>query len=357
MTPNLPGTADLFRLTTLERREINLVAQAIHRREVIPDHAYRYRSSTEHLSEEQQAQALLRKGIGQLIREEGYKVGIPRSYTPPQPRKHAVAGAAIDHGRASYADALEACRLLHAGRISEAQQIAARALGHRAALRVATRQLDQQARRHTGRYFTGEIFSVREYLDHPSNRGKDRAFRQWYFRLVLVWREDAKRLIVANSEQLEQTTGIMAGEPAWTDLCRWIQDHSNPEGLPRRGRPVADDRQLIFRERPDGGTPNLRAFVLRDYPSLVTALNCLRRSMILGDETDTDPIPLPPERPRPGLHLPDLDDPATVSDNGTLLMDDQDALWGDDQAPVDHGDDLPVRRAARPGWDDPNDWG
>ncbi|THF69600.1 hypothetical protein E7T06_11330 [Deinococcus sp. Arct2-2] len=102
--------------------------------------------------------------------------------------------------------------MLHAGRVAKAQVMAAHALGHR----VASRQLDQQARQNVGRDFRSEIFSVCESLDNAAERG---SFRQRSFRLILVWRGDGTRLIVANTRELEILTGMDVGEEGWNDLA------------------------------------------------------------------------------------------------------------------------------------------
>lgn len=291
----------MTRLSQLERREINLVAQAIHRRQIVPE-APRTAAESEAETKERQARMKSHRLIHAAARQAGGALNPPS--TPAGPPVSLSAAQLEEHGRASYADALEACRLLLAGHETQARLIAGRALAHRRAWDYAGKaHARENAAGHTGRYFRGELFSVRDYGEEDEGGG-ERAFTQYYFRLILVWAADGHTLEVANAPELEAAAGLDVGAPAWRDLCRWIDEHSSPEGRARKGRPVADDMHLIFMD--DGGHLRPRKFVQDRYPQLLAALSCLRRAMLWGS---LDDLPdLPEDRLRPGAQDVDWDD-------------------------------------------------
>ncbi|AZI45319.1 hypothetical protein EHF33_20635 (plasmid) [Deinococcus psychrotolerans] len=216
------------------------------------------------------------EGTGQIhamIRDAARSVGGDHGIPAPAQARSSLSAAQLEeHGRASYADALEACRLLSAGRTEAAQLLARRALAHRQAWKHATAGYAQEAQRHTGRYFEWEVLSVRDYAED----GED--YTQWYFRLMLIWHEDGQQLVVANAPELEASTGMEVGEGSWRALCRWIEEHSSPEGRANRGRPVEDDAHLIFLD--NNGHLRPRRFVQDRYSGLLDAFSCLRRAMI-----------------------------------------------------------------------------
>ncbi len=136
----------------------------------------------------------------------------------------------------------------------------------------ANTELDRARRKHhTGRYFHGDVLSVRE--EH-----EDGGMTQYYARLTIVFDKDGHSLVVANAAELESLTGTRAGLQAWTSLCRWIEDHSDRAGGRKQGRRQDDDEHLIYRESDD-------RLKLRDgltaYPNLLRAFECIRRALLL----------------------------------------------------------------------------
>ncbi|AFZ67095.1 hypothetical protein [Deinococcus peraridilitoris] len=98
-----------------------------------------------------------------------------------------------------------------------------------------------------------------------------------YFELDLkrtLTAPDRDALRVVNADTIEDFTGYRAGDEAWHDLARWARLHN---GRTWTGRPLGDDRQLIWRE--DRGSLVMRSHVARDYPKLHYALEALRRSL------------------------------------------------------------------------------
>ncbi len=233
------SSCDYRDLSADERREINAIARAIHERRVILDHVYRQRLVTPHQMALVEAAA---RDVGAL----------PNAGTPSSP----LVGDHEEHGVRAFRDALQACKLWAQGRAPEAARYRDRALVHDAARCVAQRGLDERARRHTGREFKSEVFSVRQNLG-------DGQFRQSYVRLVVVWGETGDELIVANARELQELAAFEVGADGWRDLARWILDVSHPEGCATRVRRPDDVGQLILRERKagDGGTPKLRSYI------------------------------------------------------------------------------------------------
>jgi len=265
-TPQPPVTRTrLDRITHEARAEINLLAQSIHRRHFIPD------------------LPVLRVGA-----------------QPAQPKWDERATLYRESYHGAYSDALEACRQLNAGNVDTASWYAEQALAHRANLKRATKALEAGSlAQNTGRFFHGELLSVRQYVrcDDPK---LNPAFTQWYVRLVFTWSEDGVTLLVANGAQLEGETGVEVGPDGWADLCGWVQAMTDIKDGKRQGRRVSDDRELIYAHREDRDAYELRRSIHRESPHLLRAMECLRRA--LHQDVDLQPGELPDNRPQPGYH-------------------------------------------------------
>jgi hypothetical protein len=292
-TPPEPSTPQaLHRITQEARAEINRLAQAIHRRHFV--------------------------AAPRAERFSGYAA------TPSQPRADASAGEISEQFLGSYSDALEACRMLSAGRWEEAGHYAQQALVRQARYRNASKTLEQtRTRLSTGRFFHGELLSIRHH--HPCDDPRmHAAFEQWYVRLVLIWAEDGVTLTVANAQQLEGESGIIVGPDGWSDLVRWISDLTEIEDGKRRGRRLDDDRDLIYLWRDDREEFELRRRLHATYPGLPRAFECLRRSMHALLALDRGE--LPEDRPDIGYHPPERredapEDDESISDEELAVVD------------------------------------
>lgn len=265
-TPLAPDTRTrLDRITHEARAEINLLAQSIHRRYFIPD-------------------------------LPGLRVGAQ----PAQPKRDERATLYRESYHGAYSDAMEACRQLNAGNVDSAEWYAQQALAHRANLKRATKALEAGSlAQSTGRYFHGELLSVRQYQQCDDPKLKP-AFTQWYVRLVFTWSEDGVTLLVANGAQLEGETGVEVGPDGWADLCGWVQAMTDIRDGKRQGRRVSDDRELVYAWQKDDERYRLRRSIHREYPHLLRAMECLRRALHL--DVDLQPGELPDDRPLPGYH-------------------------------------------------------
>lgn len=297
--PDVPPT---FRpravdITQTQRVEINLVAAAIHRRYLVPGHL---------LGAASPAFQVARKIITMALRDVGGSdapVG-----EAAQPKPHPVAQSLRENARQAYGDALQACEYLLLGDVDQARAYAERARAHRAHYLLASRELEKTTKRiATGRFFGGEIWSVRQYVQaEGEDRGKDRPFWQRYFRLVVLYAEDGCSLTIANGQALEGITGVDVGEDGWADLARWIEDNTDRQDGKRRGRRVDDTAHLVYRQRSeDDERLELRKSVRDQYPGLVRALECLRRAMYTPDVLVEE---IPEGRPAPGFNVPEPDD-------------------------------------------------
>lgn len=273
-TPPLPTTPQaLHRITQDARAEINWLAQSIHRR---------------HFVEPKKHERPSDRPLEDLKRS--------------QPNSSADAGSIRENWLGSYSDAMQACKAMSRGAWEEAGHYALLALRKQSDYRRASIRLEQTVvRTSVGRFFNGELLSVRHY--HPCDDPRlNAAFEQWYVRLVLVWAEDGVSLTVANSAQLEAESGIEVGPDGWGDLVRWIHDLTETLDGKRRGRRMNDDRELIYLWREDEERFVLRRPIYARYPALPRAFEALRRAMHSLEELDPDE--LPDGRPPIGYHPP-----------------------------------------------------
>lgn len=258
---------------------INTIATCIHRRYF--------------LSDAERPERLVSSGVQAYVRGvQREEDAVTVILQPSQPKGSALAQLASESAREAYGLSLEACQKIVLGRLPEALLLAERALEHRSRYLQASAQLTADRKKHsTGRFFHGEILSVREPLEGGG-------MIQYYTRLTLVWAEDGITLDVANAPQLEGLTGVSVGADGWRSLCAWIEDQSERLEGRKQGRRQEDDGHLIYREH-DGYLKFRPA--LEKYPGLLRAFACLRRSLTLNDVRRSE---IPEGHPQPGEHLP-----------------------------------------------------
>ncbi|MGM9323054.1 hypothetical protein [Deinococcus aquaticus] len=254
-----------FRLDQEGRAMVNNIARCIHRRYFLSDAELRDLSDAER--EQEQIHGTLRTFIRRAQGEAGL---LPIKDTGG--KGSALHGQLHDSLTHAYPLALEACQMLLAGKDDHALTLALRVREHLLTHVAANSELDRARRKHhTGRYFHGDVLSVREI--HEDGR-----MTQYYARLTIIYAEDGHSLVVANAAELEALTGTRAGVQAWNSLCRWIEDLSERAGGRKQGRRQDDDEHLIYRD--DDGHLRLRAALDR-YPNLLRAFECVRRALMV----------------------------------------------------------------------------
>ncbi|GGO22087.1 hypothetical protein [Deinococcus humi] len=270
------------RLDQDQRAMINSIAKCIHRRYFLSDREVR------DLSEAEREAAGVRSVIGQLIglglRDVGGAEGGSRSAPKPS-ELHALAQDTLTR---AYPLSLEACQMLLSGKADHAFTLATQVQELRLTALAAQRELDRtRTQYHTGRYFHGDVLSVRE--EH-----EDGGMTQYYVRLTIIYGEDGHSVLVANAAEIESLTGLRVGAHGWASLCRWIEDHSERAGGRKQGRRQADDERMIYRD--DRNYLVLREGINQD---LVRAFDTIRCAMVLDD---VNPLDIPNTHPTPGLH-------------------------------------------------------
>lgn len=271
-------TVDTARLDQEQRAMINLIAKSIHRRYFLSDKQIEAQLN-EHEREQAKVQSVLRQiiGIGQQ------EVGSADVKDHSAGKGNELHGLLHDHLTAAYQKALEACQQLHAGNTQNAMTLAAQVQAHRATYLAADAELEKHRRKHhTGRYFHGDILSVRQEHIETDENGEFIAYEgmtQYYARVVFIYHDDGHTLTVANAAELESLTGMQVGPTGWASLCRWIEDHAERAGGRKQGRRQDDDAHLIYRNHHNH--LELRSG-LRKYPDMTEALDCIRRALQKG---------------------------------------------------------------------------
>lgn len=295
---------NVARLDRHQRHMINRIALSLHRRYFLSDKELRA------LTEQEREQQGIQRVMGQIIREEQKRTGMSdaSSDVGKGSRLH---GDLEDHLTAANRLALEACRLLDAGHLDEARTLAHQVQDHRAKYLQVNAELDRaRVKHHTGRFFHGDILSVREEHVELDEEGEFQAYAgmtQYYVRLVIVYAPDGHSVIVANHRELAALTGHRVQPSAWASLCRWIEDTSERRDGRRRGRRQDDDEHLIYQEH--DGSLELRP-TLKRYPDLLQAFECIRAALGCAlPAQDIQWTELPPEAPEPGFHAPPLPEP------------------------------------------------
>ncbi|GAA5515072.1 hypothetical protein Dcar01_03836 [Deinococcus carri] len=284
--PHLPDPiqdVDVLRLNQEQRAMINNIAKCIHRRYFLSDAESRERVKIPGV-------------LRQIVREAQREVGGTDAPAPTTGKGSELQGTLHDSLISAYQLSLEACQRLAAGDVQGAVTLAQKVQGHRAAYLQANAELERhRVKHHTGRYFHGDVLSVRE--EH-----EDGGMTQYYARLTIVYAEDGHSLTVANARELEALTATRVGAPGWASLCRWIEDQSERAGGRKQGRRQADDEHLIYQEHDD--YLKLRP-TLEKYPDLLRAFEAIRRALLLS-ERDKDIVrsEIPNKHPSPGWHAP-----------------------------------------------------
>lgn len=299
--PLAPPTidTDVTRLDQEQRAMINTIAKCIHRRYFLSDRGVR------DLSEAEREAAGVRGVLGQLIdlglRDVGGAAVDSRSALKPS-ELHALAQDTLTR---AYPLALEACQMLLSGKADHAFTLATQVQELRLTSLVAQRELDRtRAQRHTGRYFHGDVLSVRE--EH-----EDGGMTQYYARLTIVYGEDGHSVVVANAAEIESLTGLRVGTQGWASLCRWIEDMSDRAGGRKQGRRQADDERMIYQEH--DSYLELRP-TLSKYPNLLRAFSAIRTALFRNDfATEANRLEIPPDHPSAGYHALQADKERNVN--------------------------------------------
>ncbi|MDL2342582.1 hypothetical protein QOL99_00265 [Deinococcus sp. MIMF12] len=282
--------AEVGRLTQEQRAMINNIARCIHRRYFLSDKEVR------DLSEGEREQAKIHGVLRQIIGVGESELGPMAVKSGGSGKGHRLHGELADALTRSYALAQEACQMLIAGRDDHALTLALQVQEQRLQYVTVGRELERARVKHfTGRYFHGDVLSVR-VVD------EDGGMTQYYTRLTIVYGEDGHSLVVANAAELEALTGTRVGPGGWADLCRWAEDLSDRAGGKKQGRRQDDDEHLIYRDH--DGHLELRESVSR-FPGLVRALECVRRALLVEHPLKDIPAgEIPPNHPQPGYHPP-----------------------------------------------------
>lgn len=278
-----------LRLDQEQRAMVNNIAKCIHRRYFLSD--TELRDLTEKEREQERVQGL----VSVFIRTAQGDAGLVPVKDSSKGKGSALHAQLHDSLAEAYPLALEACQMLVAGKQEHALTLALDVRQRLLAHVAANTELDRARRKHhTGRYFHGDVLSVRE--EH-----EDGSMTQYYARVTIVYGEDGHSLVVANATELESLTGTRAGLQAWTSLCRWIEDMSDRAGGRKQGRRQDDDEHLIYRDHAEH--LELRTSMTR-YPNILRAFECLRRAL-LSDQMAANVLPgeIPAGHPAAGLHL------------------------------------------------------
>ncbi|MBB5234451.1 hypothetical protein [Deinococcus budaensis] len=281
--PDPTQDVDTARLNQDQRAMINNIARCIHLRYFLSD-------------AEGRAGARVPGVLQQIVREAARPLGGTDLSTPSGGKKNAVAGIMEDSLRSAYQLALEACQQLDAGQTDHARALARQVQEHRLTYLTANAELEKyRVKHHTGRYFHGDVLSVR--LEHDGG-----GMTQFYARVTFVYAEDGHTLIVANAAEIESLTATRVGAQGWASLCRWVEDTSERAGGRKQGRRQDDDEHLIYRDH--DGYLELRP-TLAKYPDLLRALEAVRRSLMIDErQKDIDLSEIPEHHPAPGYHPP-----------------------------------------------------
>lgn len=281
--------AEELYLSQHQRAQINLIARSIHRRYLISDRR-------------ENGQPLVSRGVRMVVQAAERSVGtnqVALETTGGKPSElHALMEESL---QADFRLSRDCTRQLLAGNLEVAQILAKQAHQHRAVGMQARRLLDRaRVKHHTGRFFHGDILSVRQ--EHYEEGVGYQGMTQWYVRLSIVYAEDGYTVTVANAEELERLSGLQIGPRAWSDLCRWIEDHTERMNGRKQGRRQEDDGHLVYQSHND--VLELRPTVRKQWPQLPRALECIRLAMQLElKDQDIDVCwEVPDELPRPGFN-------------------------------------------------------
>lgn len=319
-------TVDIDRLDQAQRAMLNLIAKSIHRRYFLSDRQIEKgqfaaegqvtvlrQFDDPHLAVREEVQIVrpedqteVQRSLRRIIGLGQQEAGSTEAKNKRGGKGSPIEGLLHDHLTAAYQKALEVCQHLSAGRADLAQMLAAQVQEHRLVVQAADAELDRhRVKHHTGRFFHGDILSVRQEHIETDEQGEFVAYAgmtQYYARVVFVYDEDGHTLIVANAPELEGLTALQVGPQGWASLCRWVQDMSERAGGRKQGRRQDDDEHLIYQEH--DGYLKLRPSTAL-YPDLIKALACIRAALMAEPlQKDVPRSDITAEHPQEGFHAP-----------------------------------------------------
>ncbi|WP_104992704.1 hypothetical protein [Deinococcus sp. NW-56] len=288
-----------LRLTQDQRAMVNRIALSLHRRYFLSDRELRA------LSEDDREQERVRGLIGTFIGRAQQDAGLAPVKDTGKGKGSELHAQAHDSLARAYPLALEACQALIAGKADHALTLALQVQELRLTHVAARRELDRaRVKHHTGRYFHGDVLSVREehvVLDEDGEFERYEGMTQYYVRLIVLYAPDGHSVLVANTAELESVTGTRVPPQAWASLCRWIEDLSERAGGRKQGRRHEDDGHLIYQDH--DGHLELRP-TLERYPDLLLAFEVLRRALTTTLQAQDITPPELGDAPEPGFHAP-----------------------------------------------------
>ncbi|WP_407540241.1 hypothetical protein Q0M94_02250 [Deinococcus radiomollis] len=220
-----------------------------------------------------------------IIRGSVVDLDEPPDEPPParQPKGDSLEQAMKTAGRRSYSWAKVAVLELLNGNVELATEYAKASQLEDLRYSDAQRHLSTEpARFHTGRYHRGVIFKIgvpRSVTEEgPDNVPIQRlVFDPFYFTLVILWGADGSTLEVANATEIEARSGIDVGETGWSDFIGWLHHQDRRLTGTVGGRPVKDMKHLIYRE--DRGALATRELIRDGYPGAIRVFEALRRTL------------------------------------------------------------------------------
>jgi len=220
-----------------------------------------------------------------IIRGSVVDLDEPPDELPParQPKGDSLEQAMRVSGRRSYSWAKVAALELLNGNVDLALEYA-KAMQHEELKYSDARRFlsTEPVRLHTGRYHRGVIFKI---MVPRSVTEKDpegvpiqrQVFDPFYFTLAIVWAADGFSLKVANTVEIEARSGIDVGESGWSDFLGWLHHQDRRLTGTGSGRPVKDLKHLIYRDHQ--GALKTRESIRDTYPGAIRALEALRRTL------------------------------------------------------------------------------
>lgn len=290
--PHLPVPTDEaanLKLDQEQRWWVNKIAEAIHQRWFLSDADVLEKTTKERQQEK------ITGVLSVYLRKAQSDAGMVPVKSDGNGKGSAVFGQLHDALADMYALALESCQMAASGKADHALTLALQVQTRRREIASLTTQLRRDQPQHSvGRYFHGDVLSVRE-------QHEDGGMTQYYARVTFIYHDDGHNLIVANAPEIESLSGMRVGAQAWTSLCRWVLDMSDREDGRQQGRRQEDREHLIYRD--DDG--HLRQRDLAKYPNIIRALEAIRRTLLMDhDLKDVLESEIPLGKPLPGEHPP-----------------------------------------------------
>jgi len=200
-----------------------------------------------------------------------------------QPKGDSLEQAMRMAGRRSYSWAKVAALELLNGNVELATEYA-KAMQHEELKYADARRFlsTEPARLHTGRYHRGVIFKIgvprSETAEDAEGVPIQRlVFDPFYFTLAIVWTSDGFSLKVANTIEIEARSGIDVGESGWSDFLGWLHHQDRRLTGTGGGRPIKDLKHLIYRDH--RGALATRELLRDQFPGAIRAFEALRRTL------------------------------------------------------------------------------